>query len=184
MFERIILLIDEGETRREAAALAHALAAQSLAEQGFVIHLSGDLGAGKTTFVRAMLREFGFHGPVKSPSFTLLETYNPGSFPIYHFDLYRFSSPDQWFDAGFDDILAGPGLMLVEWPEQAAGALASPDLQLRLQPVDDDCPPGMPQLVDTPPGDEARRLTWQAHSTAGRQCLSDLNRLRPLPPTA
>jgi tRNA threonylcarbamoyladenosine biosynthesis protein TsaE len=151
-----LLLPDEAATIRWAAALARALAAQPLAKQAFVVHLSGDLGAGKTAMARAILRELGFPGAVKSPTFSLVEPYNLPNFPIYHFDLYRFSSSDQWSDAGFDDILAGPGLMLLEWPENAAGALAAPDLLLELEATDRDC---------------ERRLRAWAQTEGGRQCL-------------
>lgn len=154
-----LLLPDEAATRDLAAILAHALAAQPLAKQAFVVHLSGDLGSGKTATVRAILRELGFSGPVKSPTFSLMEPYNHLNFPIYHFDLYRFSSSDQWFDAGFDDIFAGPGLMLLEWPEKAAGALAPPDLLLELEA--------------TGQGDQ-RRLRARANTEAGHQCLMRL----------
>jgi tRNA threonylcarbamoyladenosine biosynthesis protein TsaE len=157
MNSRVWILNDLTETERFGAALASALAAEPLAEQAFVIHLSGDLGAGKTTLARAILRGAGVSGPVKSPTFTLLEPYNSPRSPIYHFDLYRFSSPDQWFDAGFDDVMSGPGLMLVEWPENAEGALPPPDLRVRLDPVDD--------------GD-ARRIEITCGSAAGERCLS------------
>ena len=161
-------LEDEAATRRLACVLADALRAIPLAEQGFAIHLSGDLGAGKTTLVRHLLAALGIPGPVKSPSYALLEPYNGPSFGVYHFDLYRFSSPDQWADAGFDEIIAGPGLQVVEWPEQAAGALPPPDLGITLT-VPGDGPP-----ADLPDGSvEGRRLAVaQAATAAGRRCLS------------
>jgi tRNA threonylcarbamoyladenosine biosynthesis protein TsaE len=160
-----LVLPDERATLQWAAGLADALAAEPLAEQRFVVHLSGDLGAGKTALVRAMLRKLGFEGPVKSPTFTLVEPYNLPKFSIYHFDLYRFSSGDQWFDAGFDDILAGPGLMLLEWPEKAAGALGVPDLLLELV---------------APGDDDRRRLHARAFTDGGRRCLSRIGG-SPLP---
>jgi tRNA threonylcarbamoyladenosine biosynthesis protein TsaE len=162
-----LLLPDEAATRDLAAILARALATQPLAKQAFVVHLSGDLGSGKTATVRAILRELGFSGPVKSPTFSLMEPYNHPNFPIYHFDLYRFSSSDQWFDAGFDDIFAGLGLMLLEWPEKAAGALAPPDLLLELEATGHG---------------EQRRLRASANTEAGRQCLMCL--APRLPPQA
>ncbi|MGE0800778.1 MAG: tRNA (adenosine(37)-N6)-threonylcarbamoyltransferase complex ATPase subunit type 1 TsaE [Lautropia sp.] len=152
-------LADVAATERFGAALARALAAEPLSEQAFVIHLSGDLGAGKTTLARAILRGTGVTGPVKSPTFTLLEPYNSPSSPIYHFDLYRFSSPDQWFDAGFEDIISGPGLVLVEWPENAAGALPPPDLRARLEPLGED---------------DGRCIELAAGTAAGARCLSAL----------
>ncbi len=171
---------DEAATGRWAAALAQALAPIALAHQGFAIHLIGDLGSGKTTLVRYLLAALGIPGPVKSPSYALLEPYNVASFGVYHFDLYRFSSPDQWSDAGFDDVIAGPGLMLVEWPEQAQGALPPPDLRIALQwpgdaPADeaDSAPSDLSEdLVD------GRRLAVvNAESAVGQQCLNTVTSL-------
>lgn len=182
-------LDDEAATRRFSGCLARGLSTIALAEQGIAVHLSGDLGAGKTTFVRHLLAHLGIEGPVKSPSYALLESYNGPSFMVYHFDLYRFSSPEQWIDAGFDDIVAGPGLVLVEWPEQAIGVVPPPDLRLRLEievPADSDpvagprdggrddghdgCQDGGPGA--DPAGGTGRRLAVTAFSPAGRQCLT------------
>ena len=153
-------LPDEAATGTWGAALARALDPELLCKQAFAVHLSGDLGAGKTALVRAVLRAAGFGGPVKSPTFALLEPYNLAKFSAYHFDLYRFSSSEQWFDAGFDDVLAAPGLVLVEWPEKAADALGTPDLRILLAPTR---------------RDGERRLRACAFGEAGCQCL---NRLR------
>jgi tRNA threonylcarbamoyladenosine biosynthesis protein TsaE len=161
-----LILPDEAATIRWGGVLAEAVAAEPLAEQPFVIHLSGDLGAGKTALARAMLRKLGFSGPVKSPTFTLVEPYNLPNFSIYHFDLYRFSTGDQWFDAGFDDILAGPGLMLLEWPEKGAGAIGTPDLLLELVATDDD----------------RRRLHARAFTEGGRRCLNRIARAPAMQP--
>ena len=148
-------------------ATAHLMADLALLiGPGDLITLSGDLGAGKTALVRAVLREAGFSGPVKSPTFALLEPYNLTNLSAYHFDLYRFSSSEQWFDAGFDDILAAPGLVFVEWPEKAAGALRAPDLLVRLTSTS---------------RDGERRLQARASGEAGRLCL---NRLRTDPAIA
>lgn len=152
-------LADERQTEQWGQALAAALPQASLAKQAFVITLRGDLGAGKTTLARSILQALGVKGRVKSPTFPLVESYNLINYPAYHFDLYRFSSPDQWFDAGFDDIFAGPGLMLVEWPEQAKGAMPDADLDLGIR------------LADT---DEARCIEASAFSTPGKQCLINL----------
>jgi tRNA threonylcarbamoyladenosine biosynthesis protein TsaE len=162
-----LILRDEAATARWAAALADALAMEPLTEQPFVVHLSGDLGAGKTALARAILRRLGFSGAVKSPTFTLVEPYNLPNFSVYHFDLYRFSSGDQWFDAGFDDILDGPGLMLLEWPEKAAGAIGMPDLLLELV---------------APGDDDRRRLHARAFTDGGRRCLSRLASPPAMPP--
>jgi tRNA threonylcarbamoyladenosine biosynthesis protein TsaE len=152
-----LLLPDEAATALWGGALAGALAAEPLAEQSFVVHLRGDLGTGKTAMARAILRGLGFAGAVKSPTFTLLETYNLTKFMVYHFDLYRFSSSGEWFDSGFDDIMAAPGLVLLEWPEKAAGVLADPDLLLELTAAADD---------------DARLLHARAFSGGGRRCLT------------
>lgn len=165
-----VCLASEADTDRLARCMARSFDRIALTEQGIAVHLSGDLGAGKTTLVRHLLADLGIGGPVKSPSYTLLESYNGPSFMVYHFDLYRFSSPEQWIDAGFDEIVAGPGLVLVEWPEQAEGVLPPPDLRLRLDFAADTPPEAGPSA------DEARRLAITAHSPAGRQCLIAVDR--------
>lgn len=156
-------LADERQTEGWGQMLAAALPQTTLEKQAFLITLHGDLGAGKTTLTRAVLRALGVKGRIKSPTYPLVETYNLPRYPVYHFDLYRFSSPDQWFDAGFDDIFASPGLMLIEWPEQASGALPPADLDLRLS------------LTDST---EARHLAVHALSAPGRQCLTTLANLQ------
>jgi hypothetical protein len=107
----------------------------------------------------------------------LLEPYNLPKFPVYHFDLYRFSSSDQWFDAGFDDVLAGPGLILIEWPEKAAGALAAPDLLLVMVAdattvASASDPMGDSDLPDSGMPTEQRRLRGRALSAGARRCLN------------
>lgn len=101
-------------------------------QPGFVVFLHGDLGAGKTTLVRGILRAAGHHGAVKSPTFTLVEEYALGSLTIYHFDLYRLTSPEEldWF--GFRDYVRGDSLCLIEWPERGGEALPEPALCIEL----------------------------------------------------
>lgn len=101
------------------------------------IHLSGDLGAGKTSFVRALLRACGIRGRIKSPSYALLESYNLSSLHFYHLDFYRFSDSREWLDAGFRDILREEAIVLIEWPEQAGDHLPPPDLDIRIEHRDD-----------------------------------------------
>nr|WP_321301243.1 tRNA (adenosine(37)-N6)-threonylcarbamoyltransferase complex ATPase subunit type 1 TsaE [Alcaligenes faecalis] len=96
------------------------------------IHLHGDLGAGKTHFVRALLRACGVTGRIKSPSYALLESYKVSSLYFYHLDFYRFSDPREWVDAGFRDILQDNAVVLIEWPEKAGDLLPEPDLDLHL----------------------------------------------------
>ena len=117
------------------------------APAGFTIHFSGDLGAGKTTIVRALLRSLGVEGRIKSPTYTLVEPYvveMPKSVEsrqdvklhCYHFDFYRFEDPHEWLDAGFRDYFSDVALRLVEWPERARsddGSLLPPaDLHVRI----------------------------------------------------
>jgi tRNA threonylcarbamoyladenosine biosynthesis protein TsaE len=123
------------------SATAAALAARpTLADA--VIELHGPLGAGKTTFVRGLLRALGVAGAIKSPTYALLEPYEAilvaRPVAISHFDFYRFDDPQEWDDAGFRDLFAAPGLKLVEWPEKAARFLPLPDLRITIEPDTDD----------------------------------------------
>ena len=124
--ELSLQLTDEAATARLAATLAPAVG------PGFTIFLSGDLGAGKTAFTRALLRTLGHTGRVRSPTFTLAEPYNLSSFELYHFDFYRFSNKDEWRDAGFEESIGGDTAAVVEWPELAGSGLPAPDLWLHL----------------------------------------------------
>jgi tRNA threonylcarbamoyladenosine biosynthesis protein TsaE len=125
--------------RQEADTAA---AAQRMAQapelETALITLDGGLGAGKTTFTRHLLRALGVQGRIKSPSYAVLESYELPSLTVHHFDFYRFSDPREWEDAGFRELLAGPGLKLCEWPSHAAALLPQADLQLQLEAQDDD----------------------------------------------
>ncbi len=118
---------DENATQ----AFAQQLAGQAALRNAFVC-LRGNLGAGKTTLVRHLLRALGVQGRVKSPTYAVVEPYSLQGLDIWHFDFYRFSDPREWEDAGFRDIFASPGLKLAEWPDQAFGVLPLPDLEIRL----------------------------------------------------
>ena len=120
--------------------------------------LDGPLGAGKTTFVRHLLRALGVTGRIKSPTYAVVEPYALPGLAISHFDFYRFDDPRELEDAGLRDLFAAPGLKLVEWPEKAAAALPVPDLQLALAPQDDD----------------ARQVTAHAFTPAGVALLHAL----------
>jgi len=119
------------------AALAQRWAPQAALADAF-IELQGPLGAGKTTFVRHLLRALGVQGRIKSPTYAVLEPYDTTLGPVSHFDFYRFEDAREWEDAGFRDIFAAPGLKLAEWPEKAEPALPAPDLRMELEPLDDD----------------------------------------------
>lgn len=101
------------------------------------IELRGDLGAGKTTFVRHLLRAAGVQGRIKSPTYAVVEPHEArspqGPWPVWHFDFYRFSDPQEWEDAGFRDIFAGPGLKLMEWPDKVVGQLPPADWVIGLK---------------------------------------------------
>ncbi len=124
---------DEAATAAFATQLAAAL---TRAKLNACIALHGDLGAGKTTFVRHLLRALGVEGRIKSPTYAVVEPYTVAAGEVWHFDLYRFSDPREWEDAGFRDIFASAGLKLCEWPQNAAGVMPTPDLELDIQ-VDD-----------------------------------------------
>lgn len=118
--------------------------------------LSGELGGGKTTFSRGFIRALGYHGRVKSPSYTLLEIYEAGGVEVLHFDLYRLSGADEFEMLGARDYLGARSVCLIEWPENAAGALPAPDAALRFL------------FVGRAGG---RRIEAEAGSQAGRDLL-------------
>ena len=109
-----------------------------------VVELHGDLGAGKTTFVRHLLRALGVSGRIKSPTYAVVEPHQVPATPqstglsVWHFDFYRFTDPREWEDAGFRDLFASPGLKLLEWADHARAVLPTPDLTLALQTQADD----------------------------------------------
>ena len=144
---------DEVATERFAAVLAERPELRLA-----YIELVGDLGAGKTTLVRHLLRALGVQGRIKSPTYAVVEPYELPTLNIWHFDFYRFSDPREWADAGFRDIFASPGLKLAEWPDKAAGCLPVADLVVQLGVMDD----------------ESRRVTLSAHTRLGVALLSDV----------
>ena len=120
------LLADEAAT----VALGHTLA-QHL-KPALTVYLSGDLGAGKTTLTRAWLRGLGFEGTVKSPTYTIVESYELEQIKVEHFDLYRFQSPEEWLDAGLDELFDSDTIALIEWPQMAEGYVPAADITVHL----------------------------------------------------
>jgi len=124
-------LPDEAATLRLGEALAAVGNADRL--RGLVLHLRGELGSGKTTLVRGLLRAVGYPGRVKSPTYTLLEPYSLLRLHLYHFDFYRFKDRSEWLSSGFRDHFNPDSLCIVEWPERAGDLLAPPDLEIHLR---------------------------------------------------
>jgi len=141
-------LADEAATLALGARLAAAI------EPGLSIHLRGDLGAGKTTLARGLIRALGHAGKVKSPTYTLVELYAFSRLNLYHFDFFRFKDPREWRDAGLDECFNATSVCLVEWPEKAADLLPPPDLRIELTPAA-----------------SGRDVILQAHSERGARCL-------------
>jgi tRNA threonylcarbamoyladenosine biosynthesis protein TsaE len=120
-------LPDEAATLRLGEALAPGIG------PGRVVHLRGELGAGKTTVARGLLRALGYAGRIKSPTYAVVEPYCLSRLDLYHFDFYRFSEKAEWVNSGFRDYFSLATACIVEWPERAHGLLAPPDLEIRLE---------------------------------------------------
>jgi tRNA threonylcarbamoyladenosine biosynthesis protein TsaE len=146
-----ISLPDESATLAFAGSLAHILRA------GLVIYLRGDLGAGKTTLVRALLQALGYSGRVKSPTYTLLEQYEAGGLHLRHFDLYRFQDEEEWEAAGFRDEFDGRNVCLIEWPEKAADLLPQADIEIVFEILS-----------------SGRNITLHTNTETGRECIESL----------
>ena len=142
-------LTDHDATVRAGAALAPGI------HGGMIITLSGELGAGKTTLVRGMLRGLGWGDPVKSPSFALVEHYQLRSLYFYHFDFYRVEDSDEWDSAGFAEYFRPDSVAVIEWPERVSGRLRAIDIEARLEHAE--------------PG---RDLALRAGTEAGEACLA------------
>ncbi len=138
----------------DTEAFARQLAGKPAIRNAFLA-LHGDLGAGKTTFVRHLLRALGVTGRIKSPTYTLAEPHEAPGLAAWHFDFYRFDDPREWEDAGFRDVFDQPGLKLAEWPEKAAGLLPVADLDLHIAIAG-----------------EGRQVRLQAHTPAGLDLLA------------
>src|SRR3954447_26262210 len=119
-------LSDAAATARLGAALAGGVA------PGRVLHLSGELGSGKTTLVRGLLRALGVTGPVKSPTYSWVEPYAASSLDLYHFDFYRLVDKTEWLSSGLREYFRPDAFCVVEWPEKAGPLLPAPDLKVEL----------------------------------------------------
>jgi tRNA threonylcarbamoyladenosine biosynthesis protein TsaE len=148
-------LPDARATTRAGAVLAPCL------RGGMVVTLHGELGSGKTTLVRGLLRACGVKGPVKSPTYALVEHYPISSLYFYHFDFYRFVTADEWESAGMSDYFRDDAVCVVEWPERVGDLLPVPDLALSLAYA----------------SDAGRDLRARACSEQGERCLTTLRAL-------
>ena len=146
---------DADATARLGAALAAGIV------PGRVLHLSGELGTGKTTLVRGLLRALGVAGPIKSPTYAWVEPYSISSLDLYHFDFYRFADRNAWLSSGLREYFRPEAVCIVEWPERAGDLLPSPDLEIRLH-------------YDG----TARRAELRSHSAAGDGWLVSLRQAR------
>lgn len=139
----------------EAATLAFGARLGRVIKGGLNIWLRGDLGAGKTTTVRGLLRELKFEGKVKSPTYTLVEPYAISGIYFYHFDLYRFIDPEEWEAAGFRDYFNAQSVCVIEWPDKAGDLLPPADIVVSLETQG-----------------AGRRVTLTAGTRLGKECLS------------
>ncbi len=161
MSNDITLTSKESILGNEAATLASGAQFAKGVQAGLVVYLHGDLGAGKTTFVRGVLHALGHVGKVKSPTYTLVEPYQifvnkVFNYTFYHFDLYRFIDENEWEAAGFRDYFNPQSVCMVEWPEKAEHVLPTPDIHIYLS------------LYDL-----GRKITFSAASPLGAQCLTN-----------
>jgi len=141
----------------EAATQGLGRACATGAANGLVLHLRGELGAGKTTLVRGLLRALGYQGRVKSPTYTLVEPYGDLRLNLYHFDFYRLKDPSEWLSSGFREHFNADSLCVVEWPERAGNLIAMPDLEIHLEYAT---------------SGESRRAALRAYTPAGETWLS------------
>jgi tRNA threonylcarbamoyladenosine biosynthesis protein TsaE len=125
---------------------------------GRVLHLQGELGTGKTTLVRGLLRALGVPGAVKSPTYTWVEPYTTSRLDLYHFDFYRFKDETEWLSSGLRDYFRPDSACIVEWPERVAGLLPPPDVRVALRHALD-----------------SREASVEALSPAGRAWLSQVS---------
>ena len=151
----------------EAATLACGARFANILQPGLNIYLHGDLGAGKTTFVRGVLRGLGHSGKVKSPTYTLVEPYTFSDYNIYHFDCYRFIDEEEWEAAGFREYFNPHSICMIEWPEKAAQLLPQADIDVRLSLYNT-----RSQVSIEHQENIGRQMQLSANSALGKQCLN------------
>lgn len=152
-----IIACTEQDTLDLAARFARTLQETGNNKPGLVIHLQGDLGAGKTTFVRGLLTASGHSGAVRSPTYNIVQPYKINDQSIYHFDLYRINDPEELEELGIRDYFEVGNLCLLEWPEKGKGSLPAPDIIVSLSYVS-----------------EGRRIQLTAWSEKGRIILDKM----------
>lgn len=152
--EEAVFLADEAGTEALGRALARAVMSTG---KGATIFLHGNLGMGKTTMSRGVMRGMGHDGAVKSPTYTIVEPYEHLEPMVYHFDLYRLADPEELEYLGIRDYFGRSSLCLIEWAERGEGVLPVPDLQVELEPEG-----------------EGRRATLRSHTRMGKECLENL----------
>ena len=148
----------EGELSMVAFGERLGCALAARLDDGVIVFLLGDLGAGKTTLSRGVLRAFGHLGPVKSPTYTLVEPYSFGDRTVNHFDLYRLGDPEELEYMGIRDYFSAGSLSLVEWPHRGDGFLPQPDI-----------------TVTVTVRGNGRQLNLQAGTDIGRQVINVIN---------
>ncbi len=137
-------------------SLGAALASQL--QGGEVIYLEGQLGAGKTTLTRGLLRQLGFSGNVKSPTYTLVENYEMNGTQVFHFDLYRLNDPEELEDMGIRDYCDNEAVILFEWPERAASVLPDADIRFSIEHIN-----------------QGRHVSIESNTTVGKKVLGSMS---------
>ena len=171
MSEQYYTLENEFETTLFAQRVAKAYQQQQIDNKSLVIYLQGDLGVGKSFFSRAFIQFFLPEQKVKSPTYTIVESYQIAESTVHHFDLYRLSDPEELEYLAIRDLLTAPFIALVEWPQKGSGVLPNADVVMTLQHANE-----AESLLDSD-SFNTRAVTLSAYSTGGEKILSVLKSL-------